>query len=355
MDDFLGRIYWGNSVKDWLISFLIIAGLLLILNLIKKNLLAKLRQWSSKTETKFDDVLVLALQKVVYPFLYFLSAYIGISFLEQGPKLAKAINVFQLVFYSYFAVKLASFLVNHLINNYLREHENREEKRKQARGIIIVANVITWALGIVFLADNLGYNVTALITGLGVGGIAIALAAQSILGDLFSYFIIFFDKPFEIGDFIIVDDKMGTIEYIGIKTTRVRTLSGDQLIFSNHDLTNSRVHNYKRMEKRRVVLTIGVTYETSASMLKRIPDMVSKIIEAQHEVIFDRGHFSHFGNYSLDFEFVYYVMSSDYNIYMDKQQAINFSVFEKFGNEGIDFAYPTQTLLLHPEHKLSMQ
>ena len=183
-----------------------------------------------------------------------------------------------------------------------------------------------WTVGVVFLIDNLGYDVTTLITGLGIGGIAIALAAQTILGDLFSYFVIFFDRPFEIGDFIIVDTKMGTIEYIGVKTTRIRTLSGEQLICSNTFLTNAQVHNYKRMEQRRVVFKLGVVYQTPHEKLKRIPEAVRAIIEKAEDVKFVRGHFSGFGDSSLDFEFVYYVLSSDYNIYMDKQQTIYFDV-----------------------------
>ncbi|MBS1918153.1 MAG: mechanosensitive ion channel family protein [Bacteroidetes bacterium] len=355
MSRFWNNIYFGNSISEWSIALAIIFLSVIFLAFIRKIFFNALKKWSSGTVTKLDDVAVLAVRKIVYPFLYFVAVYSGISYLTPSPKIAKAITVLQLIACTYFAVRLANFMLNHLINRYLQQHENIEEKRKQARGIIIVVNVLTWAIGLVFLADNLGYNVTALITGLGVGGIAIALAAQSILGDLFSYFIIFFDKPFEIGDFIIVDDKMGTIEYIGIKTTRVRTLSGDQLIFSNHDLTNSRVHNYKRMEKRRVVLSIGVTYKTSVQLLKKIPEIVKKIIEMQPLVTFDRGHFSHLGNYSLDFEFVYYVMSADYNLYMDKQQSINFLIMEKFRSEHIDFAYPTQTILVHSENVFAFQ
>lgn len=204
--------------------------------------------------------------------------------------------------------------------------------------------------GFLFLIDNLGYDITTLVAGLGIGGIAVALAAQTILGDLFSYLVIFFDKPFEIGDFIIIDDKMGTIEYIGIKTTRIRTLSGEQLICSNTDLTNSRVHNYKRMEKRRVVFSFGVIYQTAASQIKRIPGIVREIIESDAGNTFDRAHFSSYGDFSLNFEVVYYVMTPDYNIYMDRQQAINIAIFERFEQEKIEFAYPTQTVLLNKDN-----
>jgi small-conductance mechanosensitive channel len=190
------------------------------------------------------------------------------------------------------------------------------------------------------------------VAGLGIGGIAIALAAQTILGDLFSYLVIFFDKPFEIGDFIILEDKMGTVEYIGIKTTRIRTLGGEQLICSNTDLTNSRVHNFKRMQERRVVFSFGVVYDTTTTKLKLIPGIIKQAIESLRETRFDRAHFKSFGNSSLDFEVVYYILTPDYNLYMDKQQAINMSIFESFEREQIEFAYPTQTLFLRGNERL---
>lgn len=164
---------------------------------------------------------------------------------------------------------------------------------------------------------------------------------------MFSYFVIFFDKPFEIGDFIVVGDKMGVVEYVGIKTTRIRALSGEQLVFSNTDLTNSRVHNFKKMERRRIVFKLGVIYQTPAEKLKAIPQMVKDIIVKQTDAEFDRGHFASFGDFSLDFEFVYYVSGADYAKCMDIQQAINLSIFEIFEREKIEFAYPSQTLFVN--------
>ena len=197
------------------------------------------------------------------------------------------------------------------------------------------------------MLDNLGFNISTLIAGLGITGIAVALAAQALLGDLFSYFVIFFDKPFEIGDFVVFENNSGSIEKIGIKTTRVRSLSGEQLIVSNSKLTNSLVHNYKRMEKRRVVFNIGVTYQTTAEQLKAIPEIVKNIIAKNEYAQFDRGHFQSFGDSSLKFEFVYFILTADYTIYMDVQQNINLEIYEEFGKRGIEFAYPTQTVFLN--------
>ncbi len=197
--------------------------------------------------------------------------------------------------------------------------------------------------------DNLGVNITTLVAGLGVGGIAIALAVQNILSDVFCSVAILVDKPFQVGDFIIVGDMMGTVEKIGIKTTRVRSLSGEQLVFSNADLVNSRIRNYKRMQERRVVFSFGVIYQTPADKLEHIPAMVKEIIESVDQARFDRTHFKQFGDSSLDFECVYYVLSRDYNLYMDIQQKINLELFTRFEKEGIEFAYPTRTLYISKE------
>ncbi len=209
-----------------------------------------------------------------------------------------------------------------------------------------VIKVAVWGIGIAFLLDNLGFKISTVIAGLGIGGIVVALAAQAVLGDLFSYFAILFDRPFEIGDFIIIEGYLGVVEHVGIKTTRIRSLSGEQLVFSNTDLTNSRVRNYKRMDKRRVLFKLGVTYQTSLEHMKEIPVIITDIIKMIKETTFDRAHFSSYGSFSLDFEVVYYVFGSDYNKYMDIQQKINLAIMEEFEKRGIEFAYPTQTLFL---------
>ena len=209
---------------------------------------------------------------------------------------------------------------------------------------MIIINVVIWALGIVFVIDNLVGDVTTIIAGLGIGGIAIALAAQNILGDLFNYFVILFDRPFEVGDFIIVDDKLGAVEYIGIKTTRIRSLSGEQLIIGNSNLTTSRIHNYKRMFRRRVLFTIDIEYGTPLEVVKEVPGLLRSIVESQQNITFDRAHFAKYADWSLRFEVVYYVTSPDYNVYMDIQQNINFKIYEEFNKRKIGFAFPTQTL-----------
>jgi small-conductance mechanosensitive channel len=211
--------------------------------------------------------------------------------------------------------------------------------------------IIIWSLVVLLILDNVGVNITTLIAGLGVGGIAVALALQTVLGDLFASLSIVLDKPFEVGDFLIVEDLLGTVEYVGLKTTRLRSLSGEQLVFSNSDLLSSRIRNYGRMYQRRVVFNLGVTYQTPRDKLIKIPEIVRAAIEQQSKTRFDRSHFKEYGDFALVFESVYFVQGPDYNEYMDIQQAVNLQVHEQFEKQGIEFAYPTQTLFVQNNGK----
>ena len=206
---------------------------------------------------------------------------------------------------------------------------------------------VLWAVAVIIILSNFGYNVSALAAGLGIGGLAIAFAMQNILSDVFASFSIYFDKPFRIGDFIIVGDDLGTVKHIGIKTTRIQTLQGQELIISNKELTETRVNNYKKMERRRISFTFGVEYGTKLKQLKKISSIVKEILDKIKIADLDRVHFKQFGDFSLNFEVVYYVNKPDYLTYMDTQQEINFALKERFEKEGIVFAFPTQTIYLN--------
>jgi small-conductance mechanosensitive channel len=243
-------------------------------------------------------------------------------------------------------IRLISAVILRLLKSYLQRQEHGTDKVKQLAGLMIIINIVIWITGILFLFDNMGYNVTALVTGLGIGGVAVALAAQNILGDLFNYFVIFLDRPFEVNDFVTIDDKSGTIENIGIKTTRVLSLTGEQLVFANSDLTSSRIHNYKRMETRRIAFKISVVYDIPVEKLRQIPALLKAIVEEHQPIRFDRAHWLSYEESGLSFEVVYFVLSSDYNEYMDIQQSINLRIFEAFGKLGIAFAHPTSLVYL---------
>jgi small-conductance mechanosensitive channel len=350
LEEYLKFEFWNNTTKDYLIAMGIIVIGILIVRIFKKTLLQKLKSLTEKTSTNFDDYLVEAIEKFVIPALYISIVFFGIRTLTISDGFRTILANAHKVILAYYIVRLVSSVLILLLKTWVREQENGEEKVKQIGGIILIINVLIWGLGILFLFDNLGYDVTAIVTGMGIGGIAVALAAQNILGDLFNYFVIFFDRPIEIGDFIVIDDKNGVVEKIGIKTTRVKTLSGEQLVIANSDLTSSRIHNYKKMQRRRILFGVGVSYETSNEDLKRIPGILKEIVNHQQPITFDRAHFKEFGDSSLNFEVVYYIEDAAYNTYMDIQQQINFEIFDKFQTMGISIAFPTRTLYVRNEN-----
>ncbi|MFZ1520278.1 MAG: mechanosensitive ion channel family protein [Ignavibacteriaceae bacterium] len=350
MTDILNQTLFGNSYFAYIIALSTFLFGLILIFLFKNILVARLKKWSDQTETTIDDLLVNEVERTLMPIMFFGVLFISIKTLHLSNDFVYFYGIATKVLFTFLFVRVVLSILNHLTRTYLRRYDDFEQRQKQLKGIKVLVNILIWVIAGVFLLDNLGVEISAVVAGLGIGGIAVALAAQVILGDLFSYFVIFFDRPFTIGDFIIVDDKLGVIEYVGIKTTRIRALSGEQLIFSNTDLTNSRVHNYKKMERRRVVFKLGVVYQTSYEKLKLIPTLVREIIEKQEGASFDRGHFASYGDFSLNFEFVYYIEGSDYNKYMDIQQNINFEIFKSFENDKIEFAYPTQTIYVSKEN-----
>jgi small-conductance mechanosensitive channel len=334
----------GNSVLSWGVSCAVALGLYLALSVLLRVLRRKLHQLSQSTATFLDDLLVAVLGSTKAFTLFFVAVWAGSRFLDLGP--AEAIAKLVLIVVVTLQVALwANRAVSEYIAHFSSTRRDSDPGSVSAiQGFSFVARLAIWAMAMLLVVDNLGYDVTALMAGLGIGGVAIALAVQNILGDLFASLSIIMDKPFVVRDFIIVDDDMGEVERIGIKTTRLRSLSGEQLIFANSDLLNSRVRNFKRMYERRVPFCFGVTYQTTPEQLEAIPPMVRAIIQGIDKTRFDRAHFKSFGESAYDFEVVYFVGSPDFNVYMDIQQEINLALCRGFAAAGIEFAYPTRTL-----------
>lgn len=343
--DFLDLDLYGNTTREWGIAagvFVLVTGALWIVERVFTSRFARLAE---RSDNDVDDVVLEMLRATRLWFLVFVGVWAA-TFALILPETVRA--------WIGTAVALG-FIVQfgiwgtRGIRTWVRLYSERKMDSDPAavtsmKAIGFVSRLILYVLVLLVALDTIGVQVTALLTGLGIGGIAVALAVQNILGDLFASLSIVLDKPFVIGDFVIVGDLMGTIEHIGLKTTRVRSLSGEQLVFSNSDMLNSRIRNFKRMFERRVLFGFGVVYQTPPDKLRAIPPKVQQIIEAQEKTRFDRAHFSKYGASSLDFEVVYYVLAPEYNVYMDIQQAINLAIFEFFEAEGIGFAYPTQTL-----------
>lgn len=348
IDSILHRVYFENSVLDYLIALGIFFIALIAVKIFAIIILKRLKIWSEKTKTNFDDFVIEQVEKSAVPALYVASIFPAKNYLIVKPSVDLILNGILLTIITFYAIRALIAFLNYSIQVYSTRRD--PQSVSSMKGISTFISIFVWGLGLVFLLGNLGYDVSAIIAGLGIGGIAIALAAQAVLGDLFSYFVIFFDKPFQIGDFIIVDNKSGTIEKIGIKTTRVRSLSGEEIIFPNKNLTDSRVHNYKRMEKRRIEYKFGVAYQTEFAKVKEIPEIVKSIITGMPDVVLDRVHFKEFGAYSLNYEVIFIMQTADYNIYMDRQQEINLRLHQEFEKRGIQFAFPTQTLYLYNEN-----
>jgi small-conductance mechanosensitive channel len=307
------------------------------------------RHHSRMSLTDGTEILEIPLKiasRTTLPFLLVVAAYIG--FTVYGVTDATAVVLLRLLTIALFWQ--AGLWISTLLVTWLdRRAASRTDDKAIAGSIGIIrfiARVAVWAMVLLLTLDNLGIDITALVAGLGIGGIAVALALQNVLGDLFASLSIALDQPFALGDFVVAGDHMGTVEYIGIKSTRLRSLSGEQIVMPNADLLSSRLRNYGRMRERRVVFTLGVTYETPRAKLQKIPGLLRDIVQAQDDARFDRAHFAKYGAYSLDFEIVFHVLSADYGRYMDVQQQINFEIHEAFEALGVEFAYPTQTLRL---------
>jgi small-conductance mechanosensitive channel len=344
--EILEQAYLGNRILDYIIAFLTLAFGLLFVKVIIRSIVKRLKKLAERTDTKFDDFIIKILEKIGLPTLYISCFYLSAKILTMPSGADALFNVLELVVITFFSARIVVMLANWSINSYLEKKQHDPTVVRSLDGMLWVVKLLIWALAVIILLDNLGYKVSTLIAGLGIGGIAVAIAAQALLKDFFSYFSIVFDHPFKIGDFIIIGDFMGTVEYIGIKTTRIRSLGGEMVIFSNTDLTDSRVRNYRLMEKRRVLFRIGLTYQTSLNKLKETPEIIEQVIKSVKDTAFDRAHFFSYGDFSLIFEVVYFVLSPDYNKYMDIQQEINFKIKEEFEKRGIEFAYPTQTLFV---------
>ena len=344
----LQQVYFNNTVEQWLIVIGVVVVLSFVLFFLNNLFIKRFKKFAGETDTDLDDLLAELLSKTSLFLLTLISLYVGSLFLNVNETMAIVrrsiivITVFLQV--AFWCGGLISYYVNKRI---LRDDLETGSRVTQLKAIGFVAKTFVWAVIVLLIVSNLGFNVTTLITGLGIGGIAVALAIQNVLGDVIASLSIILDKPFEVGDFIVVDDLRGNVENIGLKTTRVRSLSGEQLIFSNNDLLQSRVKNYKRMNDRRILFTLGVVYDTPYEKLEKIPDILNEVITLEHRTRFDRAHFYSYGDFSLNFEIVYYVISPDYTDYMNAQQSINLAIFKRFKEEGIEFAYPTQTLFVN--------
>lgn len=335
-------LYFGNSVFDYAIAIWSFLILIILFKSIQDFAIDYLRRFAGKTATELDDIFVKVVTSVRFLFLLFLAAYIASRSLFRSAFVEKFLTATLVLWATYQVIVAVEIFVDHFVAK--RNKENGDGNTAGMHFASVVIKTIIWIFALLTALSSLGINVTSLVAGLGIGGIAVALAAQNILSDLFSSFAIYLDRPFAVGDSIKIGDLIGTVEKIGIKTTRVRAQQGEEIIFPNKNIVSAQIHNLAKMKERRVLLTLSVTYETDDKKLAQIPQWIQKIIENEPNVRFDRSHFKEFGDSALKFETIYFVTSSDYTIYMDAQQNINLAIRDKFKKEKVAMAYPTETI-----------
>lgn len=337
----------GIDAPAWVwacvVGGLVVAGLLVVTRVIA----VKFSKLAAASRTSLDDILIETLRRTSVWIILACGLWAGAQFVVLGAETTHVLDHGLTILLLFQAGLWVSFAVRRSRDRYAALHlATNADAVTTMTALSYVARVGIWSLFLLMALDNLGFNVTALLAGLGVGGIAVALALQNVLGDLFASLAITIDKPFVVGDFLVLGAEAGSVEQIGLKSTRIRSLSGEQIIISNRQLLDTRIHNFKRMTERRVPLIFGVTYGTPATLLRQIPAIARRIIDETDGACFDRAHFKAFGDYSLTFEVIYYVESADYTAFMDAQQHINLALYEALEQVEVDFAFPTQTLYL---------
>lgn len=345
--DLISQVSLGNSGRDWLVALAIAAALMALFYLLRRLLKTRVQKIAELTRTAWDDAIVDTLGKTTTAALVVFALALGSLSLGLPPRVASVLGSVAFITLCIQAGLWASNLLKFWLSRTIDARRKDDPASVATLSVVSwIGRIVLWTIVLLLVLDNLGLDITALVAGLGIGGVAVALAVQNILGDLFASLSIVLDKPFVVGDFLVVGEFLGVVEQVGLKTTRLRSLSGEQLVMSNADLLQSRLRNYGRMYERRVLFSIGVTYQTSREQLRAIPGLIEKAVSRHEKARFDRAHFKSYGAYSIDFESVYYVLDSDYNLYMDIQQEINLELHEAFESRGIEFAYPTQTLLV---------
>ena len=350
LEEILKRPLFANAPLDLLIAIGIVVGSFVLLLLLRRLVRRYHDKLQATPQVELLEIPLQVLSKTTLPLFIALSLFLGLGTVAIAPRSSRVLESLLTIALFWQVGIWAVAAVSAWLNNKRRRSLVENRGAVGSLGIIgFIVNVVIWTLVVLLTLANLGINITALVAGLGIGGVAVALAVQNILGDLFASLSITLDRPFVVGDFLNAGGEfLGTVESIGIKSTRLRSLSGEQIVVPNADLLGSRVRNFGRMTERRVVFITSITYETPIESVERVPALIRSIVESQPLTRFDRSHFARHAAASLDFETVYFVLSPDYARYMDIQQAINLQLHRELAQLKISFAYPTQRLLMEP-------
>jgi small-conductance mechanosensitive channel len=340
-----------DQLESEVVTSLIIFLLAIAIGWITYSLFKRyLVHWAKETETKIDDEILRNIKAPIILLAILLGLHYALqplSFLSpRAVTISRLFSVAQILVAAFIIVRILNILVN-----WFGERVKSEKRMSEHLLSILkqILRAIVYLFALFAIMSVFEVDLSGIVVGLGVGGIAIALALQNILGDAFSAFLIYFDRPFEIGDFIVIGEYCGNVKKIGIRSTRIKLLQGEELVISNRELTTTSIRNFKKLKKRRVVFKFGVAVDTPVEKLKKIPQIIKEIINEAKIAEFDRAHFSEFGDFALTFEVVYYIKTPNYGKYMDIKQDINFGLIEAFEKEKIVMPYPTQTILLEKD------
>lgn len=341
LEELSTNVYFGNELRSWAIALAQFALWFIVLPLARALIARRLRNLAPGSSTRTPVLVRALLDGTTRIFMVAVALYLALRWLEIPATLDRGIEIALLVVVWVQVGLWGTATVRHLIEPRRGGDPVAPDGAASLNILRFVGIAGVWAVAFLMLLANLGVEIMPLIAGLGIGGIAIALAVQNVLGDLLASLSIALDKPFKVGDFLGVGEEKGTVEHIGIKSTRLRSLSGEQIVMSNSDLLSSRVRNYGLLYERRISFTIGIVYETPRALIEAVPGIIEEAIRAQAKTRFDRAHFANFGDFSLNYEAVYFVLDPAYKDYMDIQQAINPRLHDEFWKRGIEFAYPT--------------
>jgi small-conductance mechanosensitive channel len=343
----LDEMYFGNTLRTWAIASAIVIVTTMVLSIARRIIVRRLHTFAATTATDIDDLIVDLLGRTRLSFLFAMGIYAASHAINRTQEVHDFIRTAIILILLLQGAVWGNGLIVYGIARAARQKMDEDGASATTLSALgFVGKILLWAIVLLLALDNLGFDITALVAGLGVTGIAVALAIQNVLGDLFASLSIVLDKPFVIGDAIVVDTISGTVEHVGLKTTRVRSISGEQIIISNADLLKSRIRNYKRMQERRAMFTIGVEYQTPVDKLERIPSIIREIVMTHQKVRFERAHLQSLGESAIQYEVVYFVLEPDYNLFMNTQELISLAIVRTFAGEGIRFAHPSRTVFL---------
>lgn len=340
----LSLSYLSNTIGAYIFSAVSFVLVLWLLYFLRKVVFKKLEELSKKTETDIDDLAVKLIKKIKSPEYQILAFYFAVKNLNRSASFDHILKMVLIIFFTYRTLTIAEEIFSYWLEKLQKDKKNPVEAIGSVK---IIFRLTIWLVAILFILHNAGAKIGTLLTSLGIGGVAVALAAQTILGDIFNFFVILLDKPFTKGDFIVLGGNIsGTVEEIGLKSVKIRSLAGELITVTNTKVFADIIQNYAQMKERRVLASVGVVYRTPLEKLQKIPQIIKESVEKFSNTRFDRANMSKFGAYSIDFEFVYYLTDANYSFYMSCHEKILREIFSRFAGEGIEFAYPTQTLII---------